>query len=142
MPVRTSQSTWEGDITSGHGKMNVGSGAWSAPYSVGTRMQNDPGTNPEELIGAAHSGCFSMALSAGLTKAGFKPRSIETTAQVRFDQVGEGWKITGVHLRTLGNVPDIDEATFQTHAETAKNNCPVSKVLASTEITLEATLAK
>lgn len=142
MPVRTSESIWEGDISTGRGTMTVGSGAWSGPYSVGTRMQDQPGTNPEELIGAAHSGCFSMALSAVLTKTGFPPRRIQTTAEVHFDKVGEGFKITSIHLRTRGDVPGIDEATFRGHAESAKRNCPVSQALTGVEITVEASLAQ
>jgi lipoyl-dependent peroxiredoxin len=140
MPVRRSESIWDGDIQRGRGEMTIGSAVWTGPYSFGSRMQDQPGTNPEELIGAAHSGCFSMALAAGLGRAGFTPRRIRTTAEVRFEKVGEGFKITGITLRTRGDVPEIDEATFQKHAEDAKRNCPVSQALAAIPIELESTL--
>jgi osmotically inducible protein OsmC len=141
MPVRKSQAVWEGDLLKGKGTMSLGSGAWSGPYSFGTRMQDQPGTNPEELIAAAHAGCFSMALSAALTKGGHPPRRIQTSAEVSFDKVGEGFKITRILLRTRGEVPGIDEAAFRKVADDAKRTCPVSQVLAGAEIALEATLA-
>src|SRR5438552_12609286 len=100
MPVRKAEAIWEGDLMRGQGKMSLGSGAFSGPYSFATRMGDTPGTNPEELIGAAHAGCFSMALAAGLSKAGHAPKRIHTTADVRLEKVGEGFKITGVRLRT------------------------------------------
>jgi lipoyl-dependent peroxiredoxin len=141
MPVRKSESTWEGDLQAGRGRMTIGNNVWTGPYSFTSRMQDEPGTNPEELIGAAHSGCFSMALAAMLAKAGHTPRRIHTTAEVRFDKVGEGFKITGILLRTRGEVPGIDEAAFRSIAEDAKRGCPVSQALAAVDISLEASLA-
>ncbi|MEX2217426.1 MAG: OsmC family protein [Phycisphaerales bacterium] len=142
MPIRTADASWEGDLLSGRGTMRVGSGAFEGPYSFGTRMQDQAGTNPEELIGAAHAGCFSMALAAGLGKAGFKPRRIRTSAEVSLDKVGEGFKITKIRLRTEAEVPGIDEATFRDHAEKTKAGCPVSQALSATPIELEARLAQ
>jgi osmotically inducible protein OsmC len=141
MPVRKSQAVWEGDLLKGKGTMSLGSGAWSGPYSFATRMQDQPGTNPEELIAAAHAGCFSMALSAALSKAGHPPRRLQTTAEVSLDKVGEGFKITRILLRTRGEVPGIDEPGFRKVADDAKRNCPVSQALAGADIALEATLA-
>jgi osmotically inducible protein OsmC len=103
-------------------------------------MEDGAGTNPEELIGAAHAGCFSMAFANGLTQAGHKPQEIRTTASVHFDKGDKGWGISRIDLVTEGNVPGIDEATFKRLAEDAKQNCPVSKALAATPMTLNATL--
>ena len=120
--------------------MRLGSGAFEGSYSFKSRMEDGPGTNPEELIGAAHAGCFSMAFANGLTQAGHKPQEIRTTASVHFDKTDKGWGITLIELKTEGTVPGIDEATFQRQAEDAKKNCPVSTALAATPITLSATL--
>ena len=120
--------------------MRLGSGAFEGSYSFKSRMEDGPGTNPEELIGAAHAGCFSMAFAGGLTQAGHKPQEIRTTANVHFDKTDKGWGITRIELKTEGNVPGIDEATFQRLADEAKQNCPVSKALAATPITTQATL--
>ena len=120
--------------------MALGSGAYEGPFSVGSRFQQDPGTNPEELIGAAHAGCFSMALSGILTRAGSPPEKIETGAKVHIDQVEGGWEISGIELTTRASVPGMDEATFVEHAQAAKAGCPVSKALASVNITLDAAL--
>jgi osmotically inducible protein OsmC len=120
--------------------MRLGSGAFEGSYSFKSRMEDGPGTNPEELIGAAHAGCFSMAFANGLTQAGHKPQEIRTSASVHFDKGDKGWGITLIELKTEGNVPGIDEATFKQLAEDAKKNCPVSKALAATPITLSATL--
>jgi len=140
MPTRKASATWEGDLTSGRGTMRLGSGAFEGPFSFATRMGDTPGTNPEELIGAAEAGCFSMALAAGLGKAGFKPRRIASSAEVSLDKVGEGFKITRIRLRTEAEVPGIDEKTFREHAEKTKSTCPVSQALAGTTIELEARL--
>jgi osmotically inducible protein OsmC len=140
MPVRNAQAVWEGDLKSGKGNMKLGSGAYQGAYSFGTRFEESPGTNPEELIGAAHAGCFSMALSAMLAKAGFAPQRIQTTAKVHLEKVGEGFKITRIVLDTAARVADIDESTFRQHAENAKKGCPVSQALAATEIQLQARL--
>jgi osmotically inducible protein OsmC len=120
--------------------MRLGSGAFEGPYSFATRFEGAPGTNPEELLGAAHAGCFSMALSATLGKAGFNPTRVATTAKVHLEKVGEGFSITKIELVTEAQIPGIDDATFQTNAEAAKKGCPVSKALAATEITLSAKL--
>ena len=121
--------------------MQMGSGAYEGPYSFGSRFLEEPGTNPEELIAAAHAGCFSMALSGGLGRSGFEVTSISTSAKATLEKVGEGFQITKIELTTEGVVPGIDEAAFLEHAEGAKANCPVSKALAGVEITLNATLA-
>src|SRR5688500_10996588 len=102
MPTRHAEATWNGDLKSGNGNFNGASGAVKGPYSFGTRFENAPGTNPEELIGAAHAACFSMALAAGLGKAGHQPKSIRTSADVTIDKVGEGFKITRILLKTEG----------------------------------------
>ncbi len=120
--------------------MKLGSGAFEGAYSFKSRMEDGTGTNPEELIGAAHAGCFSMALSAALGKAGFEPKSIHTQAAVKFDKVENGFSITKIDLTTEAEISDIDENKFQEIARDAKENCPVSKALAGTEITLTASL--
>jgi osmotically inducible protein OsmC len=140
MPVRKAEAVWEGTLKDGSGKVRLGSGAFEGTYSFGTRFESSPGTNPEELIGAAHAGCFSMALSAALGRNGFSPRRIATTADVALEKVGEGFKITSILLRTSAEVPGIDEAKFREFAEGAKKGCPVSQALAGTDIKLEATL--
>jgi lipoyl-dependent peroxiredoxin len=140
MPTRTAQAKWDGSIGEGSGTMAFGSGAFEGPYSYKSRMEEGPGTNPEELIGAAHSGCFSMALSGVLGAGGHEPESIDTTAKVHFAKVGEGWEITRVDVSTRGRVPGLDQEGFEKAAQAAKENCPVSKALGGTEITLEATL--
>ena len=140
MPVRTAEARWQRSLQDGSGTMRLGSGAFEGAYSFQSRMENGPGTNPEELIGAAHAGCFSMAFANGLTQAGHQPQEIRTTASVHFDKTEQGWGITRIDLATEANVPDIDEAAFKRLAEDAKKNCPVSKALAATPITLSATL--
>lgn len=141
MPVRKADAVWNGSLKEGRGSMRMGSGAYEGPYSFGSRFLEEPGTNPEELIAAAHAGCFSMALSGGLGRSGHEVTSISTSAKVTLGKVGEGFQITNIELTTEGVVPGIDEATFLEHAEGAKANCPVSKALAAVEITLNATLA-
>ncbi|HVT45518.1 MAG TPA: OsmC family protein [Thermoanaerobaculia bacterium] len=140
MPVRKADAVWEGSLREGRGRVRTGSGGCEGAYSFGTRFEEEPGTNPEELIGAAHAGCFSMALSAGLGKAGFSPQRIETKADVHLEKQDAGFSITRIHLTTTGQVPDIDETTFKQHAEDAKKNCPVSRALGAIEITLDARL--
>jgi lipoyl-dependent peroxiredoxin len=140
MPDRTSTAVWEGDIMQGNGTMKLGGGAWEGPYSFKSRFEDGKGTNPEELIAAAHAGCFSMALSGALTKAGHPPTRIETTAKVSLEKVSDGFQIPRIALDTKANVPGIDDAKFQEVAEQAKKNCPVSKVLSGAEITLKAKL--
>jgi|SRR5450432_2035098 lipoyl-dependent peroxiredoxin len=140
MPIRKADAEWFGKVTDGKGHMKLGSGAFDGPYSFQSRMQDGAGTNPEELIGAAHAGCFSMALSAVITQAGLTPTRIHTKAGVHLDKVGDGWAIPRIDLETEGEVPGIDQAKFQEYAETAKKNCPVSKLYTGAEITLKATL--
>jgi osmotically inducible protein OsmC len=142
MAKRTASAVWEGTLKEGKGTVKLGSGAFTGQYSFASRFEEGTGTNPEELIGAAHAGCFSMALSAGLTKAGHNPTRISTTAEVSLRKVGEGFKITTIELTTEAEVPGIDETAFLEQAETAKTNCPVSQALAGAEIKLNATLVK
>src|SRR5213082_3416744 len=130
MPERSATARWQGGLKDGKGTMRLGSGAFEGQYSFSSRFEEGTGTNPEELIGAAHAGCFSMALAAGLTKAGFKPTRINTKANVSLDKVSEAFKITTIELNTEAEVPGIDEKTFLEQAETAKKNCPVSQALA------------
>ena len=140
MPIRTAEAEWKGNLLQGQGRMKLGTGAFEGPFSFKSRMEDGAGTNPEELIGAAHAGCFSMAFSATLEKAGFTPKRVHTKAAVRFDKVEGGFAITGIELTTEAEVPGIDQAKFQELAEAAKNGCPVSKALTGTKITLKATL--
>jgi lipoyl-dependent peroxiredoxin len=140
MATRTGSAVWEGTLREGKGTVKLGSGAFEGPYSFVSRFENGAGTNPEELIGAAHAGCFSMALSAGLTKAGFSPKRISTTAKVNLENVGGGFKITSIDLETEAEIPGIEEQAFLEQAETAKKNCPVSQALAGTDIKLHAKL--
>ena len=129
MPTRKAHAEWNGTLDSGKGRMEFGSGAFEGPYSFESRMQDGPGTNPEELIGAAHAGCFSMALSLVIEQAGHTPESISTDAAVSFEPQGEGWAITGIELTTRGRVPGMDEEGFRQAAEAAKQGCPVSVAL-------------
>jgi osmotically inducible protein OsmC len=140
MPVRRASAQWNGGIKDGKGTMKLGSGAFEGNYSFGTRFEDAPGTNPEELIGAAHAGCFSMALSLFLENAGHKPESIQTSADVTIESSGEGFAITKIALATEAKVPGMDEKAFQEQANAAKEKCPVSQALAGTEITLKAAL--
>lgn len=120
--------------------MRTATGACDGPYSLSSRMENGKGTNPEELLAAAHAGCFSMALAAALTKAGHPPQRIATTAKVHLEKSGEAFHIPRVELQTRAQVAGLDAAAFQTEAESAKRNCPVSKLFAGAEITLQAVL--
>ena len=140
MPVRTADARWEGDLPGGKGTMRFGGGAFEGQYSFSSRFEEGAGTNPEELIAAAHAGCFSMALSNGLAKAGHPPTRVDTTASVHLDKTDAGFGITKIELRTEAEVPGIDEAAFNEQAQTAKANCPVSRALAAIDITLDATL--
>ena len=140
MPVRKADAQWEGSLQDGKGTMRLGSGAFEGPYSFSSRFEEGTGTNPEELIGAAHAGCFSMALAAALSRAGHVPDRVHTTAKVHIDKGDAGFSITRVELVTEAAVPGIDEAAFAEHAEATKTGCPVSKALAGTEIVLDARL--
>ena len=137
MPVRKGDAIWEGTLKEGAGAMKFGSGAYDGAFSYASRFEDAPGTNPEELIGAAHAGCFSMFLSALLGKDGYTPTRIETTAKVYLEA---GPEIAKIELNTKATVPGLDEAKFQEYANNAKAGCPVSKALASVDIQLNATL--
>lgn len=139
MPTRHAHAHWEGTIKEGSGQVTFG--GMRLPYSFASRFENGSGTNPEELLGAAHAGCFAMALSLMLTEAGFPPDALDVTAQVSINPHQGGFKITRSHLVCTARVPKIDEAGFRKHAEAAKAGCPVSVALAGTEISLEVTLA-
>lgn len=138
--IRTSKAQWNGSLKEGSGTVALGSGAFEGAYSFPSRFENGTGTNPEELIAAAHAGCFSMALSAELGKAGFAVTRVSTEAKVHLDKGDAGFSITRIDLVTEAEVPGIDDATFQTHAQGAKKGCPVSRALAAVEITLDAKL--
>ncbi|BFU47946.1 OsmC family protein [Krasilnikovia sp. MM14-A1004] len=142
MPIRTASARWSGNLTEGTGTIKTGKGGLSGNYSFASRFEEGEGTNPEELIGAAHAGCFSMAFSKGLADAGFTPTSVETTAKVHLDKTDAGMTVTRIDLETTGDVPGIDDGTFQKIAVGAKENCPISRLLSpGAEISLNATLA-
>jgi osmotically inducible protein OsmC len=141
MPTRIANAEWQGDFKRGGGSVALGSGAFEGPYNFSGRFEDGSGTNPEELLGAAHASCYTMALSVGLTTAGTPPESLATEAQVTVAQVGEGFEITKIALTVRGKVPGVDDSAFQAAAQGAKENCPLSKALAAVkEITLDATL--
>lgn len=136
MAFRTAQARWSGNLTEGKGHITVQSGTLDAPYDFRARTADGRGTNPEELIGAAHAGCFTMQLSALIGKAGATAKSLQTVAKVHLEQQGAGFVIPRIELELVGSVPGMDEATFKQLAETAKAGCPVSKALAGTQISL------
>jgi len=143
MPTRKAEAEWKGNLAEGSGRLKVGSGAFDGPYSFKSRFEEgQSATNPEELIGAAHAGCFTMALVAQLSSARITPRRIHTDAKVSLEKVGAGFAITRIDLETAADIPDMDSATFQKYALDAKQNCPVSKALAGTDIHLNATLVQ
>jgi lipoyl-dependent peroxiredoxin len=141
MPARAANARWEGGLKDGKGNMRLGGGAFEGRYSFSSRFEDGAGTNPEELIAAAHAGCYSMALSAGLEKAGYSPNSVETEAKVHLSPGDGGFRISRIDLVSSADVPGIDGDAFQQAAQAAKEGCPVSKALAAVEITLNATLA-
>jgi osmotically inducible protein OsmC len=141
MPTRRADARWEGSLKEGRGTMRMATGSYEGPFSFQSRFEEGDGTNPEELIAAAHAGCFSMALSAELGRAGYEVESVETTAKVHIEKVDAGFKITRIELETEARVPGIDESEFQQQAEAAKENCPVSLALAGVDISLSARLA-
>ena len=142
MPARTANARWEGGLKDGKGNMRLGGGAFEGQYSFSSRFEEGAGTNPEELIAAAHAGCFSMAFSGALEKAGHSPNSVETEAKVHLSPAdGGGFRISRIDLVTNADVPGIEEDAFQQAAQAAKEGCPVSKALAAVEITVDATLA-
>lgn len=142
MPTRTSKAVWEGTIEKGRGQLEMGSGSCSPSYSFASRFENGAGTNPEELLAAAHAGCFAMALSLALGRAGFQPERVEAEAAVTIERSGDGFTIRSSALTCEARVPGLDAVTFAKHAEAAKSGCPVSKALAGVDITLEARLAE
>ena len=137
MATRNAEAIWTGTLKEGKGSLKLGSGAFEGAYTWASRFEDAPGTNPEELIGAAQAGCYSMFLSALLTKAGYPPTRIHTTTKVHLEA---GPTITVIELETIAEVPGLDEKTFLEQAGAAKKNCPVSKALASVEIKLSARL--
>lgn len=138
--IREAHARWEGDLRKGSGTMALGSGAFEGAYSFRSRFEDGPGTNPEELIGAAHAGCFSMAFSNLLAQAGHAPLSVRTTARVHLEPVDGKPTIHLIELVCEGDVPGIDPEDFQKIAAEAKAGCPVSRALASVDISLEASL--
>ncbi len=137
MVIRKANAIWEGTLKEGKGTFEVGQGAWSAPYSFQSRFgEGEHGTNPEELIAAAHASCFSMALAATLEQAGYVAHSVVTNARVRLDTVPGGFAITEITLDVIAKVPNISETQFLDIAQQVKLNCPVSKALSSVKITL------
>jgi len=139
---RSAEARWTGDLKSGKGLVRLGSRAFEGSYTFASRFESGPGTNPEELLGAAHAGCFSMALSLALSLAGHPPTSITTTATVHLDKVGEGFAITGIDLVTRGVVPGTTAEEFRRLAEDTKVNCIVSRALSAVPMKLEADLVK
>ena len=140
MPKRSADATWNGGLKAGNGTMNSARGGINAPYSFPSRFEEGSGLSPEDLIAAAHAGCYSMAFAATLEKNGFAPESITTTAEVTLEPVDGAPTISKIHLTTRGRVAGIDGAKFQEQAEDAKKNCPVSRLYKGAEITLDATL--
>lgn len=141
MTTRKAHARWEGSIKEGRGQIDFGNGLFKGEYSFTSRFEDGKGTNPEELLGAAHAACFAMALSLMLGKAGFEPDYVDATAHVTVSPHDGGFRITKSHLVCQARVPGIDDATFRQHAAAAKAGCPVSQALTGTEITLEARLA-
>ena len=140
MTIRTAEAEWNGNLAQGSGHMRLGSGAFEGPYDFRSRMGDGKGTNPEELLGAAHAGCFSMALALQLTKAGFTVKRIHTTAKVHFEERDGEWSIHRIDLEAEASVPDLAAATFEEYAQGAKKNCPVSRALSGVDIHLHAKL--
>ena len=142
MPGRTAEAVWKGDLQTGSGTLKVGSGAFSGAYSYKSRFEDGTGTNPEELLGAAHAGCFTMALSAALSREGFKVNSVDTTATVHLERTDKGMAITRIDLVTKGDVDGVDEAKFKAMADATKSGCIVSQALSAVPMTIDASLVK
>jgi osmotically inducible protein OsmC len=142
MAKRTADAVWTGDLPAGAGEITLGSGAFKGPYTYKSRFEEGAGTNPEELLGAAHAACFTMALTYALSQAGHAPVRVRTQARVTFGPVAGGFAISRIDLETEGEVPGVDAATFQTIAAEAKAGCPVSKALAAVPVELKATLVR
>ena len=141
MPTRDAEAVWNGDLKNGQGTVKLGSGAWEGPYSFTSRFESGSGTNPEELIAAAHAGCFSMATAFQLAGAGFPPEELRTEAQITLTSGASGWSINAIKLVLRAKVSGIDDAKFQELANAAKEGCPVSRAL-SVPITLDAQLER
>lgn len=141
MPTRNADARWEGSLQDGKGQLRTQTGSVDLPYSFSSRFEEGQGTNPEELIAAAHAGCYSMALANELSKAGHVPGSVETTAKVHLEKGDAGFSINRIELQTVATVSGIEDDEFQDIAEKTSKACPVSRALAATEITLQATLA-
>ena len=139
--ARTATAEWKGDLMGGAGHVALGSGAYEGNYSFATRFEDKAGANPEELLGAAHAGCFSWALANSLARAGFTATSVKTTASVHLGKDDKGFKITRIDLDVVAQVPGVDAVTFQQHAENTKTGCIISRALEANEITLKAALA-
>lgn len=142
MTVRTAEAVWQGSLKDGKGSMKLGSGAFEGAYSFSSRFEEGTGTNPEELIGAAHAGCYAMALSSGLGKAGYTPELIHTSAEVTLGKVDDKTRLTLIHLVVEAKVPGISAEEFLKIAEATKEGCPVSAALTGVPITLTAHLNK
>lgn len=140
MPARTATAVWKGNLQEGNGSLKSGSGALDGAYSFVSRFESGNGTNPEELLGAAHAGCFSMALAASLSRQGFKVNSVETTAHVHLEKGESGFAISRIDLVTRGSVEGIDEAKFKEAAEATKSGCIVSRALSAVPMTIDAAL--
>jgi osmotically inducible protein OsmC len=140
MAARQATAEWKGDLKAGSGRVKLGSGAYEGAYSFTSRFENQAGANPEELVGAAHAGCFSMALANSLATAGHTATSVHTTADVHLGKDDKGFLITRIDLTVDAVVPGLDDATFQQHAEKTKTGCIISRALAATPMTLKATL--
>ena len=140
MPVRNSKSVWTGKLKQGKGSIALGSGNFEGTYSFASRFEQGTGTNPEELVAAAHAGCFSMALAHELEQAGFHSDKIDTDCAISLERADIGFKIAKIKLRTRAKVPGLDKKTFLRHAESAKRNCPLSRALRNVEIALQAEL--
>lgn len=141
MPTKKAEAVWNGDLKSGKGTMKLESGSYEGSYTFASRFENGKGTNPEELIGAAHAGCFAMAFSNELDKAGFTPNSMDVKAEVTLGMEEGGPRITTVKLIAKGDVPEIDDDKYQEIAAAAKKGCPVSKALTGVDIVLDASLS-
>ncbi|MBD3403398.1 OsmC family peroxiredoxin [candidate division GN15 bacterium] len=142
MPQSKAEAIWEGTLKDGNGNVNTQSGRCSEPYTFESRFKNGEGTSPEELIGAAHAGCVSMALSHALAEEGYEPKRVHTKANVTLEEKADGFKITAIDLETEATVPDLEVEEFQKFAETAKTTCPVSQALTGTTINMNARLTR
>jgi osmotically inducible protein OsmC len=140
MTIRTAEAEWNGDLAHGSGQMRLGSGASDGPYDFRSRMGDGEGASPEELLGAAHAGCFSIALLLELTKAGFPVQRVHTKAKVHFEQREGEWSIRRIDLETEARVPALAAAALEGYARSAKNHCPVSRALSSVDIHLSINL--